>query len=529
MKKLLIGLLTTATAASILTGCSSSSKPAETTAAATTASADVSAESSQAESESTASPEIEPLSKVTMMCNFKAVEAPGADNDLLKAIAEHTGTNLEMIWVPNDAYEEKINTLIASSSLPEITVVRETTSAGFIDATRAGMFWDLTPYLDQFENLSSIDPNIMNNVRTDGKQFLIPRTRYTIRMGIVLRSDWLKNLGLELPTTIDEFTEILHAFTYDDPDGNGKDDTYGLAMYNQGLKNFGTQMSVYMGGPNNWMLDETSGNIVSQYDTEEYTRALTWFQNCYADGLINKDFSVVTDKTANFTDGYAGAVFVGNIEDATTTLNKLTQVNPDASADVVQILLDGENGAPHIPGYQGYTGAIAIPKTAVKDETHLLQILSFLDKLGDPEMVDLFNWGVEGETYTIVNGKVSQTEEQLSIYADKYNLLRQITPFYASRNLESNDLTPLAEKVQNLLDSNAEYAVFDPTLPFISETETELGGTLGELPTFIEDSAIKYVIGELDADGWSKAVQTWKDMGGEQVAAEFTEQYHAYN
>jgi len=471
---------------------------------------------------------IPPLESVTMMCNYKAVEAPNENNSMLKAIQTYTGTKLEVIWVPNDAYEEKVNTLIASTSLPQITTIRETTSAGFINATRAGMFWDLTPYIELYPNLSSIDMTVMKNVQTDGKQFLIPRTRYTIRAGLAIRTDWLDNLGLEMPDTIEEFRDILYAFTFHDPDGNGIDDTYGLSMYDQGLKNFATQLSIYMGGPNGWQAD-SSGNITSEYDSEQYTKALTWFRDCYTEGLINSDFSVVNDKTANFTNGKAGAVFLGNLEDATTTLNALTQVNPDAACGVLQILTAGVDGDLHVPGYQGYTGAIAIPKTSVPDEDTLLRVLDFLDKMCDPEMLDLFNWGIEGETYDVVNGKVSQTEEQLSVYADKYNLIRQITPFYAFTHLESASLTPLAQHIYDLIGSNSKYAVFDPTLPFISETETEMGGTLGELSTYINDSAIKYVIGVLDEDGWKDSVQKWKDMGGGKIIEEYTEQYKAYN
>ncbi len=469
-----------------------------------------------------------PLETVTMMCNYKAVEAPNENNSMLKAIQEYTGTKLEVIWVPNDAYEEKVNTLIASTSLPQITSIRETTSAGFINATRAGMFWDLTPYIELFPNLSSIDETVMKNVQTDGRQFLIPRTRATIRAGIAIRTDWLDNLGLEMPDTIEEFHDILYAFTFDDPDGNGVHDTYGLSMYDQGLKNFATQLSIYMGGSNGWAAD-SAGNITSEYDSEEYKRALIWFRDCYEEGLINNDFPIVNDKTANFTNGKAGAVFLGNLEDAVTTLNSLTQVNPDATCGVLQILTDGSDGEPHIPGYQGYTGAIAIPKTAVPDEENLLSVLAFLDKMGNPEMLDLFNWGIEGETYHVVNGKVTQTEEQLSIYADKYNLIRQITPFYAYTHLESQSLTPLAQHIYDLIGSNSKYAVFDPTLPFISETETEMGGTLGELSTFINDSAIKYVISVLDEQEWEDSVQKWKDMGGAKIIKEYTEQYQAYN
>ena len=56
-----------------------------------------------------------------------------------------------------------------------------------------------------------------------------------------------------------------------------------------------------------------------------------------------------------------------------------------------------------------------------------------------------------------------------------------------------------------------------------------MGGTLGELSTYINDSAIKYVIGVLDEEGWKDSVQKWKDMGGGKIIEEYTEQYKAYN
>ena len=48
------------------------------------------------------------------------------------------------------------------------------------------------------------------------------------RKGIFIRKDWLENVGMEMPTTWEDLYNVAHAFTYDDPDGNGVKDTYGL-------------------------------------------------------------------------------------------------------------------------------------------------------------------------------------------------------------------------------------------------------------------------------------------------------------
>lgn len=49
--------------------------------------------------------------------------------------------------------------------------------------------------------------------------------------GVLIRKDWLDNLGMQVPKTIDEFYRVMEAFTFNDPDMNGKQDTYGFGAY----------------------------------------------------------------------------------------------------------------------------------------------------------------------------------------------------------------------------------------------------------------------------------------------------------
>lgn len=48
-------------------------------------------------------------------------------------------------------------------------------------------------------------------------------------MAMFWRKDWLDKLGLEVPKTLDDYEKVLTAFVEEDPDGNGKKDTAGLA------------------------------------------------------------------------------------------------------------------------------------------------------------------------------------------------------------------------------------------------------------------------------------------------------------
>lgn len=463
-----------------------------------------------------------PIDKVTMLVNYTAAEAPSSDSKIIERILEYTGTELEVSWVPQSGYDEKLNTLIASQSLPEITVVRNVKATGIVNAARSGMLWDISPYLSEYTNLSKLNSNVLKNVQIDGVQYMLPRMRDVARTGGVLRKDWLDNLGMEMPTTLDELYNILKAFKKNDPDKNGKDDTYGFSLKYNAIPRFSTLVSVYNGGPNEWGLDD-NGNVVPEFYFDTYTESLTWFRNAYTEGLINQDFPVCRDADINFTSGVAGMLWLGNIEDAAILTTDLYQVFPDAEIDVFQILTVGDDEEKRLPAHTGYTGAMVFPKSTIKEESSLKGILEFIDKLGDPEMVDLFNWGIEGESYSVEDGHVLQSPEQAETYGMKYNDFRQITPFYTSKNLTAKNQPELNVKIRESMDSNIEYTVNNISLPFISDTYVESGG---ELQSYIDDAKVKYVIGEIDLDGWYEAIEDWKSMGGEKVIEEFTEQYN---
>src|SRR5690625_5275329 len=86
----------------------------------------------------------------------------------------------------------------------------------------------------------------------DGKVYSLYQGRPLSRMGIVYRKDWADQLGLEAPTTTDEVFEMARAFTEDDPNQSGKDDTVGIAdgdgLYWGAFK----LIASWFGTPNNW-------------------------------------------------------------------------------------------------------------------------------------------------------------------------------------------------------------------------------------------------------------------------------------
>ena len=213
-------------------------------------------------------------------------------NKLVAAIEDYTNTKLTMEWMDQTTYydDEHLGLKISTGDVADVLVVGKT--AAFLEAAEAGLFWDLTPYIDEFDNLATIPEATRQNASYNGKMYGIPRSRTLARNGLGYRLDWLNNLGLAEPTTWEDFHDMLYAFTYNDPDGNGVDDTVGLGLDNwSGVFNI---MMTWFGVPNEWGID-SNGDLIYKVETEEYITALKAFRELYSEGVINNGANGIPD------------------------------------------------------------------------------------------------------------------------------------------------------------------------------------------------------------------------------------------
>lgn len=135
-------------------------------------------------------------------------------------------------WEPilYSAYKEKFPVLMASGDLPDIF---RTNAQSYLPQLVEG---NLVAPLD--DALAKVGRDIVGNARDGhlafgqygGKQYAIPGSYSLKYFAQNIRMDWLDNLGLAVPVTLDEFRDVARAFTFSDPDGNGKNDTYGTAF-----------------------------------------------------------------------------------------------------------------------------------------------------------------------------------------------------------------------------------------------------------------------------------------------------------
>ncbi|RTE11702.1 extracellular solute-binding protein [Paenibacillus whitsoniae] len=161
-----------------------------------------------------------------------SAQLPAADKDFVKSVIEEKfNVKLNWTYLPNGQdYTTKLNTMIASGDIPDVFYADGISSNNYI---RDGVARDLTGIvtpakMPNYFKYWVTEANLKTyQVQGAFKRAPVPYETNYYRT-FYIRKDWLDKLNLKMPTNYDELVNVMKAFTFNDPDGNGKNDTYGF-------------------------------------------------------------------------------------------------------------------------------------------------------------------------------------------------------------------------------------------------------------------------------------------------------------
>lgn len=168
------------------------------------------------------------------------------NNPMVNMAVEKLGIRMETTLLGGDAgnYDTKLRlALTGSEDLPDVFPVYGTQM--IVDMIESGRVKDITNDIEQYmpDRIKEIYKNFPETyypLTKDGKIYGIACCPVLTEGEVmIIRQDWLDNLGLKAPTNMDEFEAVIKVFTEDDPDGNGQKDTYGFAYSGSDLYNTG--------------------------------------------------------------------------------------------------------------------------------------------------------------------------------------------------------------------------------------------------------------------------------------------------
>ncbi|AWV32497.1 extracellular solute-binding protein [Paenibacillus sp. FSL H7-0716] len=469
-----------------------------------------------------------PLDLTLMLPIFKT-NYPKDGSPVAAELEKQTHTKIHFEWVPNASYADKFNITLASGKLPTIIYVGDVKASSFVNAAKSGAFWEVGPYLKDYPNLSQANPVILKNSAIDGKNYGIYRGRVLGRNGMVFRKDWLEKVGLQTPQTVDDFYNMLKAFKEKDPDGNGKEDTYGMVLVKwsgQWASGFDT-IKLWFGTPNKWGVQD--GKLVPEHEYPEYLEALKFMKKLYDEKLINSDFAVMD--SAKWTDPIVNNK-AGVIVDVVDTgarvddkihaaLEKEGKDEPDKHYVDVSGGVTGTDGKLHTLPTSGFSGMLAIPKSSVKSEEELKRVLAFLDQINNPELQTMLGFGLEGTHYTMVDGFIERSKDTVLVESEVEGL-NQILAYIPEDKSKTVAQTPLRLKQTEVQKANEASIVVNPAEAFISTVYSQKGA---QLDNVINDARIKYIVGQIDEAELKSAFDVWRKTGGDDLVKEMNELY----
>lgn len=449
--------------------------------------------SSPSEANGNASSKSDSSGKAVALSFFGGGTGMPAKNEdfILQELNKKLNMNLDFNVAATD-YEHQLNVKIAGGSAPDIFAVSKNQLENY---AKQGILLNLDPYLDQMPNVQSkLTADDLNKGKIGGVLYAIPKRAYLPMSTYWIRKDWLDQLGLEVPKTVEDFAAVAKAFTEGDPDGNGKKDTYGITGSGIGSPDavnapatFDAVFSAF-GVPTPGQFYIKDGQVLYSSVQPEMKEALTYIGNLIASGYVDPEF--MTNKGLKHQEkafmGQAGIVYLNWGEMVKDNyVEQYKAINPQA--EWIQLpALTGPGGT-----YQGSFdigstgGRYALSVTLEKEPEKLKKALEYIDYITGDEGSKLVMYGLEGEHYNLVDGKVVPTDR---VSETSYAFNHQLT----GRD-ELNYLRTKFDKQQSYVNYAAEQPRIETYNEFVPIPD---GISINDKNRYEEEEISKFIYGQ---------------------------------
>lgn len=457
------------------------------------------------------------------------------DQPLWKELRNRTGITVEY-QIPSGTPLEQFNLLIASGEYPDIIAYDWFTCYG--NPAKAIEDKLIIPLNDVFEKYA---PNVTKWLEINGdrtKSYKDDNGRYYGFMGLsdprvenaesmslfqgpILRSDLLEKFGLERPETIDEWYNMLTTFK-----NNGIKSP--LVLEGKALSITNSAYSTFVFGAFNTAYDYyigDDGKMKYGPVEPEFKEALKIYNQWYKEGLLDQEFAStdgsllerkMTDGSAGATIGYVSRLSKWDVESAEEFEFAGGQYPTKNKGEIPEFGQLGTNNG------NGTYAAI----TTQCDNIELAA--KYLDYAYTDEGINLFNYGIEGETYDMVNGVPTFKEYYLN-YFEKLNPYSVVlTTVHQKNRFDQRNRADYQQDALKVWKSNmSEHGL--PALTPTVEESSYMAEIDTEIKTYVEEMVLKFITGYESFENYDAFVQNIKNLGIDKVLESKQGQLERFN
>ncbi|NTV91382.1 MAG: extracellular solute-binding protein [Clostridiales bacterium] len=456
------------------------------------------------------------------------------DSEFFKELEKRTGVHIEFIHPSGEmsAAAESYNLMIASGDYTDMIFHSNAAAMGASSAYTGGydkaiddkVYLRLNELIDQYapnyKSYRESSDYIKKNTMTDSGNIWAIQQIYDnpmgAMMGPVVRKDWLDSLGMQEPVTVDDWTTMLQAFK----DKKGATDPF--LLISSGFSAGNTINSAY--GITDGFINRDGKAVYSPIEPA-YKDYLALMNSWYTKGLVNKDFITVRmpfpPDQAKITTGKAGAW-----DDGWSFLEfdkkRANDPNYHAVGVTMPVLKAGDKNHLGMEPFQvGNEKAMAITTACKNPEL----AIKWMDYFYSPDGVILSNYGTEGKTYTLVDGKpvlsdfIGKNEEGLTMVGAENKYLLREGPMLSiwERELPFQSEEEVTAFTKTWTQADNAYVM--PTLSLTSAEGSEYANAFTEFDTYAKEMTVKFIVGKEPLTKWDEYVAKIKELGVDKAVA----------
>ncbi|MEK4365776.1 hypothetical protein MKX68_25380 [Paenibacillus sp. FSL M8-0212] len=488
-----------------------------------------------------------------------------ADNVHIRWARETLGVDIRTKWsAPVDDYDMKLRLMLsADNTLPDVfsSNVMDTVNGFMI----SGKLLDAGQAFDRYASSTwkaamAEVPEAWKPFEIDGKRMAIPIiTEQATQSVLWIRKDWLDHLNLKAPSNLDELETVMKAFTIDDPDANGIQDTYGIdfAIKDQYLASPTGDISWVFGAygaiPSIWSKN-AQGKLVYGSIQPQIKSALAKLQDWKKKGYVGNNIALqdFNQVNKNIIDGKVGMV-AGPRWFGDYPLQQLNEKDPKAEFVPYPIPAGMDGITARFKG-NSYSGAIMI--SADISEEALQAFFKYQNYLYEATVTDnpLYLSAYQNGYDYVLNpdGSVDSDSRDIpggKVITFKYTLMGQYAS-YPSRfraallrmgkgeELSSHDrailfsmgIDPKDEKQYPIMKANV-VETRQRQIDRVNLFQGPPTKTMQARNTYLQkmelDTFNSIIYGEEPLTIFDEFVKKWMDSGGKQITKEVNEWYQS--
>ena len=500
--------------------------------------------------------------------NTEYADGHSATNTIWTEQYDRMGIDIEYLWQQEAAqYEDRLFLAINSGDIPDVMRVYDPQAALM---ARGGMLYDLTDVFEKYASevtkeqmMYPYDGAYMAGAYMKGRLMMLPYEADSARdwcWPLWIRSDWLENVGLEPPKTMDDFLAVCEAFVNGDPKKDGKKDTYGLAV--AGMDNLlmdwgslGPFFTSYNAQPGWWFSGQLfyeieDGKVIWSGAKPGVKEALKVLQDMYKKKYIAIDFSTI-DSGERMTEDLVGekvGMFFGDYWVGGWPLNILRESNPEA--DWFVVAPPTVDGKPTRQERYQPASSWTVVSAACKNPEAIIRMLNLSTEIWygmdgkDPRKVEFqakpgvrdggmgvvcalvrFNSPSLAEVEWRALAKAIETGDASDVPAGRMPSWEDIKmfmddPLHFTGWAQHNENAPEPGKVNYWI-----YEEMVKNHPYIDNAYmgllTDLMADLFPIyHSMATEKVTRIIIGEDSVDSWDELVAQWSALGNDEIIAE---------